>query len=525
MKSSKNSPVRRTCRNLLVSSFLSLLMVAAQGAQAQTIASVPVYVQLNAVQLDQLVAPIALDPDPLVAQILTATTFPDQVNDASSWLNQNLNLSPDQRANQANNMSWDASVKGLIAFPAVLDTLAKNTAWTTQLGNAYFNQPGDVMNAIQAMRLQAQQASVLVTTIHERVEFVNGVIEILPVDTAVVYVPYYNPWRIWGTLFVAYPGYVVLPPPAGVVLTSAVAFEPAINVGVFANFGWGFSAWSPAWSSGVVECNHMAYVSHSNTVINHGHFGGHDVGAFEHGGRGVPGGYRAAAHAGMAHSVASRAALQHAAFRNPGSNRPNNRPGTAHDNVARRTGSSLTHSGPTARPNSAQHNASNIRNSSFGHPNSRPTTTTRPGMSNHPSPTHSASPTRPSTRSLGAGRTGSSVGRSTGTNRSVGQNRSIGGGRSMGSTTNRSMGTNRSFSGSRPAAAPGAGRSFGAGSNRSIGAGRSVGSNRPMSRPASATRSFGGGQSSFGGNRSMGGGRPASIGRSGGAPAAGGRRR
>src|SRR5208283_2292026 len=107
------------------------------------------------------------------------------------WLDQNMNLGPNQRAAQANNMSWDASIKGLIAFPAVLDSMEKNIDWTKQLGNAYFNQPGDVMNAIQAMRLQAQEAHILVTTVQERVVVDADVIEIVPVNPAVVFVPYY----------------------------------------------------------------------------------------------------------------------------------------------------------------------------------------------------------------------------------------------------------------------------------------------------------------------------------------------
>ena len=113
---------------LMMTLMLSLLLiVAAQSnlyAQAQA-----AYVDLDAVQLDQLVAPIALDPDSLVAQILTASTYPDQVAAADTWLNQNMNLPPDQRAAGANAMNWDPAVKGLIEFPSTLDNLAKNTAW------------------------------------------------------------------------------------------------------------------------------------------------------------------------------------------------------------------------------------------------------------------------------------------------------------------------------------------------------------------------------------------------------------
>jgi hypothetical protein len=88
------------------------------------------------------------------------------------------------------------------------------------------------MNAIQAMRLQAQQSNVLVTTVQQHVVVVAGLIEIVPVNPAVVFVPYYNPWRVWGTLFVAYPGFVVLPPPPGIVWGTGLALDPGIAVGV-----------------------------------------------------------------------------------------------------------------------------------------------------------------------------------------------------------------------------------------------------------------------------------------------------
>jgi len=292
--------------SLMMTLMLSwLLILAAQSdlfGQAQA-----AYVDLDAVQLDQLVAPIALDPDSLVAQILTASTYPDQVAAADTWLNQNMNLPPDQRAAGANAMNWDPAVKGLIEFPSTLDNLAKNTAWASQLGNAYYNQPGDVMNAVQAMRLQAQDSKVLVTTTQQRVVVEAGLIEIVPVNPAVVFVPYYNPWTVWGTLFVAYPGFVVLPPPPGIVWGAGLAFDPGIAVGVYAGFGWGFGAWAPAWDGGTVLFGGNTYISNSMTVCNHGYFGGHDRGVFEHGGRGVPGGYHAHAHPGAARAAAGRA--------------------------------------------------------------------------------------------------------------------------------------------------------------------------------------------------------------------------
>src|SRR5271154_1909115 len=307
MNSKHTSFLYQAKRHMLALTATLLLIPALPSGLHAEAPTAPAYVELDAVQLDQLVAPIALDPDSLVAQILTASTYPDQVASAEAWLNQNMGLPPDQRATAANNMSWDPAVKGLTEFPSTLDSLAKNTTWTSQLGNAYYNQPGDVMNAIQAMRLQAQQANTLVTTAQQRVVVDAGVIAIVPVNPTVIYVPYYNPWRIWGTLFVAYPGFVVLPPPPGIVWAAGFAFDPGIPVGVYAGFGWGFGAWAPAWDGGTVFFNNSTYISNSVTVVNHGYFGGHDRGAFEHGGRGVPRGYRACAHAGAARATAGRA--------------------------------------------------------------------------------------------------------------------------------------------------------------------------------------------------------------------------
>src|SRR5580658_8762965 len=117
---------------------LSALLIPATVEVKLYAQPVATYIALNAEQLDQLVAPFALYPDPLVAQVLTASTYPDQVAAADTWLNANLALPADQRAAAANGMTWDPAIKGLTEFPAVLDNLAKNTAWTTQLGNAYF---------------------------------------------------------------------------------------------------------------------------------------------------------------------------------------------------------------------------------------------------------------------------------------------------------------------------------------------------------------------------------------------------
>jgi hypothetical protein len=251
------------------------------------------YAPLDPVALDQLVAPIALYPDSLVAQILTASTYPQQVSDADAWSQQNAGMPPQQRADIANGMPWDPSVKALTAFPTVLDNLARNANWTSSLGNAYYNQPGDVMNAVQAARVQAQQAGYLRSTPQERVVYEGGLITIVPVNPEVVYVPYYNPWRIYGGWVSPYAGFYVAPPPFGVALGLGIGFAAVgISIGLFGHYGWGYHSWEPNWRGGVVVYNHNTYISNSRTVYNSGHFGGYNRGVFEHGGPGVPANFR-----------------------------------------------------------------------------------------------------------------------------------------------------------------------------------------------------------------------------------------
>jgi Protein of unknown function (DUF3300) len=252
------------------------------------------YAPMDATQLNQLVAPIALYPDSLVAQILTAATYPQQVMEADGWIHQYGGMPPDQLGNAVNAMPWDPSVKALTAFPSVLDNMARNSGWTRALGNAYYNQPGDVMNAVQAMRFQAQQAGMLRSTPQMRVYDNGGLVVIGPVNPAFVYVPYYNPWAVYGVGISPWGGYYVMPPPRGVVIAAGIGigFGVGISLGLFAHYAWGYHAWAPNWRGGVVVYNHVTYVSRSTTVINRGNFGGFNRGVYERVGRGVPNGFR-----------------------------------------------------------------------------------------------------------------------------------------------------------------------------------------------------------------------------------------
>src|ERR1700679_139821 len=165
----------------------------------------PAYTTQTPAQLQQLVAPIALYPDSLVAQVLAASTFPAQIVEADRWLQNNSTLKGDALAQAVDQMSWDPSVKALTAFPTVLGNMDKNLSWTFSLGDAYYNQQQELMDAVQVMRQRAQQAGNLKSTPQQAVSDENSTISIEPVSTDVVYVPAYDPWRVYGDLVPIWP--------------------------------------------------------------------------------------------------------------------------------------------------------------------------------------------------------------------------------------------------------------------------------------------------------------------------------
>jgi len=165
----------------------------AQDAQAPPAAPRgPEYATKTPEELQQLVAPIALYPDSLVAQILSAATFPEQVVEADRWAQAHPDLKNEALAQAVDQMNWDPSVKALTAFPSVLGNMDKNISWT------YYNQQQDVMDAVQAMRQKAEQAGNLKTTPQHVVTTQGSTIIIQPAAPDVVYVPAYNPWIVYG---------------------------------------------------------------------------------------------------------------------------------------------------------------------------------------------------------------------------------------------------------------------------------------------------------------------------------------
>jgi hypothetical protein len=232
------------------------------------------YTALGPDQLNELVAPIALYPDSLVAQVLAAATYPEQVADADHFLQDNQGVPPGQLAQMADGQPWDPSVKALTAFPSVLANMDRNLDWTTQLGNAYYNQPQDVMDAVQAMRQQAYQRGDLRSTPQETVQYRESDIVIAPVNPDVVYVPYYDPWAIYG--FRPWYAWYAPPRPPGVYFAGGLAlgFGMGIVLTAWRPWGWGYGHWGFAWGPHpYVMYNRYAYVSRSVTVVNRGHYG------------------------------------------------------------------------------------------------------------------------------------------------------------------------------------------------------------------------------------------------------------
>ncbi len=229
---------------------------------------------LSAQELEQLVAPIALYPDSLVAQVLTAATYPAQVADADRWRRAQGYASSDQVAAGANAQPWDPSVKALTAFPQVLAQMNYNLQWATELGNAYYNQPQDVLEAVQVMRQRAQAAGNLRSTPQETVSYDQGNIVLAPVNPEVVYVPVYNPWAVYGQPVSPYPGFSLLGALGSFISSSvgplAVRFGLGIATTAFMHTPFGLLAWGLDWLAHSVLFQGSNYYSHSTTVADWG---------------------------------------------------------------------------------------------------------------------------------------------------------------------------------------------------------------------------------------------------------------
>ena len=199
-------------------------------------------------QLDQLLAPIALYPDPLLAQILMASTYPLEVVKADRWVKDpnNARLKSDQLAAALETIDWDPSVKSLVPFPQILAMMDERLDWTQSLGDAFLAQQADVMNSVQRLRQEAQAAGTLRSTPQQTVTPVGQTIVIQPASPQVIYVPVYNPVVVYGAW--PYPDYppVYIAPPPGFYIGPVVSFGIGFSIGfgiVHAFWGWDDCDW------------------------------------------------------------------------------------------------------------------------------------------------------------------------------------------------------------------------------------------------------------------------------------------
>ena len=254
-------------------SFLLVLTTIPADAVAQTTppaGSPEESAPLTPEELDGLVAPIALYPDALVAQVLGAATFPYEITDAVVWLKQNSTLKGDSLLKAVDQQSWDPSVKALTQFSSVLDNLAKNLAWTSALGEASATQQQDVMAAVQRMRAKAQAAGNLKSSAEIKVVQESPLtIIIQPANPQIVYVPTYNPTVIYGAPVVT-PGYSS----ADIAAVAIISFGVGIAVGAMLNggyYGWGWGSWGTSWHSHTVIYRRSVYVG--NPYWRGGYYG------------------------------------------------------------------------------------------------------------------------------------------------------------------------------------------------------------------------------------------------------------
>ena len=269
------------------------------------------YTSLPPDQLNKLVAPIALYPDALVAQILAASAYPTQIVVANRMAQENPGLKGHDLAEEVDRQDWDPSVKSLVEFPSVLANLDKNLSWTSELGAAYQNQPDDVMHAIQEMRHKAYDAGNLRTTPQQRVYEQGPDVDIQPTDPNVVYVPTYNPAYVYGYPVGLWPGFY---PWWGVGFGGPyISFGFGFPIAPFFGFGWGWRGWGIGWGfhGGIFFGGHPwgyrggAFYNHAAFV--HGNYRGFSSARGGYGARGFAGrGYAGASrgYAGTSHGYA-----------------------------------------------------------------------------------------------------------------------------------------------------------------------------------------------------------------------------
>lgn len=235
--------MKATIRILLGMACVIVMLVMPAGAMAQDAAESEQTNKFSKEELTQMLAPIALYPDSLTAQILMASTYPLELVEAERWLRQNMGLKGTDLDNALQGKTWDPSIKSLCHFPDVLFAMSDKLDQTRKLGDAFLNQEDDVMATVQELRRKAEQQGNLKTTREQKVTYNQEAIQIEPIDPTVIYVPVYDPYYIYGPWwYPAYPPYYWYYPPALVYPGGFISFGPGIFIG-FDLFSWVWFDW------------------------------------------------------------------------------------------------------------------------------------------------------------------------------------------------------------------------------------------------------------------------------------------
>ncbi len=237
---------------LLALSLASPTLVLGQGTPPPEAQQAPAQPVFSKAEIDQMTAPIALYPDQLLAQVLMGATYPIEIVQADRWLRKpaNAGLKGKELAAALEKQTWDPSVKSLVPFPQVLGMMSDKLDWTQRLGDAFLAQQADVMESVQRLRKQAQDAGTLKSTEQQTVVSSGDAVVIQPANPQIVYVPSYNPSVAYGSWpYPAYPPVYYPPPPAyypgyypGTALASGLAFGFGVAV-VGSLWGWGSVNW------------------------------------------------------------------------------------------------------------------------------------------------------------------------------------------------------------------------------------------------------------------------------------------
>ena len=268
MSAARAEIVMRTLRNLvaiicaaiLVPGDVNVMAIPASGqaAPAEPAARIP------AEQLDSLVAPIALYPDPMLSQTLVASTYPLEIIQLQQWLEKNKGLKDKALADAVKKQDWDPSIQAMAALPEVVKQMSENIKWTTDLGNAFLAQQGDVMDAVQRMRKKANDSGNLKSSEQQKVETKvvesKQVIVIEQANPQVVYVPTYNPTVVYGAPVYPYPP-IAYPPVGYYAAGMAISFGVGMAMGAAWGGGWGYNN---NWGGG----NNNININNNNTFVN-----------------------------------------------------------------------------------------------------------------------------------------------------------------------------------------------------------------------------------------------------------------